>query len=304
MQRREEDDRHFDAACMEIVGSRMAMTDSRVRLPGGRELAYTGIGHPEGRSLLFFHGAPMSRWHLVGLDERFSERDLRVISPDRPGYGRSSPQPGRSMADWPSDVAALADALGIERFLVAGHSSGGPYAVVCGCSLPERVIGGVVLGGVTDMAWPAAWSGYLEDEIRLMRAPDERTTIARCVEQIGPDGRGFLESPFALPEPDLAFFGDETRQRALMATAEEAFRQGVSGYAQDVHVQGRPWPFDPSRISAPFEIVHGELDDLVPVAHSRHTAELIPTATFRLLPGHGHFTTLPELPDLASALSP
>jgi len=60
---------------------------------------------------------------------------VRVISPDRPCYGRSSPQPGRSMADWPSDVAVLTEALGIERFAVAGHSSGGPYAVACAALL-------------------------------------------------------------------------------------------------------------------------------------------------------------------------
>jgi pimeloyl-ACP methyl ester carboxylesterase len=50
-------------------------------------------------------------------------------------------------------------------------------------------------------------------------------------------------------------------------------------------------------------VAHGALDDLVPVAHSRHTAELVPGATFREYAGHGHLTILSELPGIASALA-
>lgn len=107
------------------------MKDSQLMVGRGRELAYTDIGDPGGPCVFFFHGAPMSRLHLIGLEDQFAAQGLRVLSPDRPGYGRSSPQVGRSMADWPQDIAALADALGIDRFLVAAHSSGGPYAVAC-----------------------------------------------------------------------------------------------------------------------------------------------------------------------------
>jgi pimeloyl-ACP methyl ester carboxylesterase len=278
------------------------MKDSQVTLGGGRELAYTDIGHPDGPCVFFFHGAPMSRLSLIGLEGQFAAQGLRVVSPDRPGYGRSSAQPGRSMVDWPQDVASLADALGIDRFVVAGHSSGGPYAVACAALLPERVLAGAVVAGVTDMAWPAAWDGYLEDEIQMMRALDENAAIAWCAERFGADGSGWLAEPFELPEPDVALLAEETHGKALMSAAAEAFRQGVGGYAQDVYVQGRSWAFDPSRIAVPIEVVHGELDTLLPMAHSRHTAELIQSSTFRTFPGHGHITILWELPMIASAL--
>lgn len=279
------------------------MRDACVKLAGGRQLAYTDIGDPGGSCVVFFHGAPMSRLHLVGLDGEFAVRGLRVVSPDRPGYGGSSPQPGRSMADWPNDVAALADALGIGRVMVAGHSSGGPYAVACAALRPERVLAGVVLGGVADMTWPGAREGYIEDENQIMSLPDEGAATAWCAERYGADGARFLASPFAFPQPDVALLGrDEAFERALTGAVIEAFRQGVIGYAQDVHVQGRPWPFDPSRIAVPFEILHGMLDTLVPVAHSHHTASSIPGSTFSTLPGHGHLTPVVELPAILSAL--
>lgn len=117
------------------------------------------------------------------------------------------------MADWPTDVAALADALGIDRFVVAGHSAGGPYAVACAALLLERV-SGVVLDGVTDLAWPGAWEGYFDMESHLMYMADEEAAIARCAEQFGADGSGFLTSDFEMPEPDNALFADAYDLRA------------------------------------------------------------------------------------------
>lgn len=281
------------------------MRDSQISMTGGRQLVYTDIGEHGWPCVFFFHGAPSSRLRLAYLEPQFLAERIRVISPDRPGYGRSSPQPGRSLADWPADVAALADALGIARFIVAGHSSGGPYAVACAALLPKRVSAGIVLGGVTDMGWPSAWDGYIDTESQLMRMSDEESAVAWCVERFGADGSGFLAaSGFELPEPDEQLYADEEVARLLASARTEAFRQGVAGYAQDVLIQGRPWPFNPSSITAPVHVVHGELDTLLPLAHSRHTAELIPGATLRVLPGHGHFTILGELPTMASALAP
>jgi pimeloyl-ACP methyl ester carboxylesterase len=279
------------------------MRDSEITLSGGRVLAYSEIGEPGWPPVMFFHGAPMSRLHLAYLERQFVAEQLRVVSPDRPGYGRSSPQPGRSMTDWPADVAALADALGVERFLVAGHSSGGPYAVACAALLPDRVLSAIVLGGVTDMAWSDAW-GYSAMEGHIMRLADEEAAVAWCAQQFGADGSAFSSSSdFAFPEVDGALFAGEEAGPVLAATVSEAFRQGVVGYAHDIVVQGRPWPFDPAGITVPVVVVHGELDTLIPAAHSRHTASRIPGSVLRVLPGHGHMTTVSELPQMASGLA-
>jgi pimeloyl-ACP methyl ester carboxylesterase len=253
---------------------------------------------------MYFHGAPMSRLHLTYLDQQFLEHHIRVIAPDRPGYGRSSPQPGRVLTDWARDVAMLADALGIDRFIVAGHSSGGPYAVSTAALLGARVAAGIALGGVTDMSWPAAWTGYPESEAEAMRQPTEAAAITWCVGRFGADGSRFsANSDFHWPQPDAALFTNRRDGRLIMTAAAESFRQGITAYAQDAFIQGQPWQFDPQAIDAPFFVVHGEADTLIPVSHSRHTCELIPNAQLRILPGHGHMTTLAELPALVSALA-
>jgi pimeloyl-ACP methyl ester carboxylesterase len=280
------------------------MRDSEIRLADGRALAYVDLGRRGAPCVVFSHGAPLSRLHLVPLEQRFDAEGLHVLCPDRPGYGRSSPRPGRSMLDWAGDVAALADALEVDRFLVAGHSTGGAYAVACAALLGERVLGAVVLGGVTDMAWPGAWQGYLEGrkEAELMRLGDESAVLAACAAHFGADGSGFLSEPFDLPEPDVDMLGDPAAEEAFNAALLEAFRQGIGGYAQDVHLEGRGWPFDPSRIAVPVTLLHGESDTLVPMAHSRHTADCIPSSSLRVLPGHGHLSTVAELPAAAAAL--
>jgi pimeloyl-ACP methyl ester carboxylesterase len=204
---------------------------------------------------------------------------------------------------WPDDVAALMGTLDIDRFGVAGHSSGGPYAVAVAALLPDRVSGLVTFGGVTDMGWPGAAEGYFESELELMRMPDEESVVRWCEQHFGKDGSGFMAaSGMGLPEADLPLYADDRIASLLSVARAEAFRQGVGGYAQDVSIQGRPWSFAPSQIRARGIILHGEGDTLLPLAHSLHTADLVPGARLEVLPGHGHFSLLGELPGIATGL--
>src|SRR5436190_23987660 len=178
-------------------------------LPDGRSLAYTDCGAPAGPLVVYFHGAPTSRLDLIGFEESFSAFGVRVVSPDRPGYGRSSPRPGRGFNDWAHDVAALADHLGVERFAVMGLSSGGPYAVACAALLADRVIGCGVVSGVTDMGWPPAWEGYDPNEVEIMHCASESAAATWVAERYGDDGAGLLtDSSFEWAPADLALFDD------------------------------------------------------------------------------------------------
>jgi pimeloyl-ACP methyl ester carboxylesterase len=112
--------------------------DSSIRLPDGRTLAYTEWGDVLGRPVFFFHGMPASRLFIPDPDAAADEH-VRVIAPDRPGMGRSDPQPGHVVADWPADVTALADALGLDWFGVVGWSAGTPQGFACAASITERL---------------------------------------------------------------------------------------------------------------------------------------------------------------------
>ncbi len=272
-------------------------------LTDGRTLAYTDLGAPAGPVVFYFHGAPGSRLELAGLDANFAAVGVRVITADRPGYGGSDPCAGRNTSDWADDVVALADHLGIDRFALIGLSSGGPYTVACAALLGDRVAGAIVAAGNTDMSWPGASDGYLQSELDIMAMNDEAAAVAWCEEHYGIDGSGFFDGgDIDLGPVDDAWLADGSNLASLMATMAEAFRPGVVGYAHDITVQGRPWNFDPTTITAPVIVVHGADDHLVPLAHSRHTAALIPGSELRIVDGRGHLSLTDEFPALAVEL--
>lgn len=279
------------------------MKDARIPLDDGRTLAYKEIGDPDGTPVMHFHGAPSCRTFLDYLHADFADRGLRVISPDRPGYGDTSPQPNRSLDDWPDDIVALADVIDIDRFVIIGFSSGGPYALATCALASNRVLGGVVVAGPSDPSRPPALDGLPEVEQELMAQQDEAAAVEWCTSRFGRDGGRFGEDdPFEWSEPDEAFLENDAISTHFEEVTAEALRQGISGYARDIFVQGRPWPFEPSQIGVPVHVVHGELDDIVSVAHSRRIAEAIPEASLKQLPEHGHLSIIDEFPELVAGL--
>ena len=108
-----------------------------MELNDGRTLGYAEWADPQGKPVLHFHGSGRSR--LEHPSDKSMLEGVRPITADRPGHGLSDSQPGRRLLDWPDDVTAPADHLGLDRFAVSGWSFGGPYAMTCAHKIPERV---------------------------------------------------------------------------------------------------------------------------------------------------------------------
>ena len=109
------------------------------QLSDGRKLAYGEYGDPQGHPTFYFHGGPGSRLEGALFHEGGLKHSLRIMAVDRPGMGGSDFLPGRTMLDFPKDVAALADSLGLDRFGVIGWSGGGPSALTTAYAIPERL---------------------------------------------------------------------------------------------------------------------------------------------------------------------
>ena len=117
----------------------------------GRTLAVEDRGDAAGRPVVVHMGTPNSR-HLYDRNVRdAAERGLRLIGYDRPGYGESSPQPGRTVADCADDVRAICAELGIDRLATWGISGGGPHVLACAALLPDLVT------AVASLASPAPY---------------------------------------------------------------------------------------------------------------------------------------------------
>ena len=105
----------------------------------GRILAVEQWGDPTGIPVVYLHGTPMSRLARYPDDSLFHELGVRLITYDRPGFGGSTPRPGRRVVDAAADVATIAAALGLDRFAVFGVSGGVPHAMAVAARYPERV---------------------------------------------------------------------------------------------------------------------------------------------------------------------
>jgi pimeloyl-ACP methyl ester carboxylesterase len=130
-----------------------------VKTPDGRTLAVEDAGDRSGPPVLAHVGTPNSR-HLYGRTVAdATARGLRLISYDRPGYGESTPHPGRTTADCAGDVRAICAALGIERLATRGLSGGGPHALACAALLSDLVVAAASCALRPPMT-PRAWTGW------------------------------------------------------------------------------------------------------------------------------------------------
>lgn len=281
---------------------------SEIELPGGRALSYAEFGRPNGTPLFLFHGTPGSR--LTGRlgHNAAADRNIRLIVPDRPGFGRSDFQSGRTILDWPDDITVLASSLGIEKFGVAGISGGGPYALACAARLPERVTGTAVVSGLGPVR-----NTTVRGMSRLNRT---QLTIARKVPLLfraewmilGLFGQRYPEKLMtkvtsSLPEVDRDVFQRDEVHDTLVADLQEAMVRGSRGVAHELTLMARPWGFRLEEIAAPVHLWQGELDRNVPVAMGRYQSKALPNCTATFLPSAGHYWYVDNLDTVFAALT-
>jgi pimeloyl-ACP methyl ester carboxylesterase len=265
-----------------------------VRLSDGRVLGMERLGSPGETPVLFFHGLPGSRLDFLSESRACARAGVELIALDRPGFGVSSPQPGRVPLDWARDVAELADVLGLGRFAVLGYSAGAKYALACAYALPERIAAAGVLAGSAPPETPGWDEGMIAAERAAQWASLHAPLLARAGWSAlgalarrlpGPVMEGFARG---LGGPDRRLIGDPDVREALLLTLLEGLRQGGAAIVEDYAIEGRAWGFDLARIEVPVLLWHGDQDDDVPLAHAHWLAERIPGASLEMVAGAGH----------------
>src|SRR5262245_8517160 len=128
------------------------MKNGTITTTDGRTVGFADYGTRDQTAVVWCHGGPGNRFEPSFVADSAGRAGMRLIGIDRPGYGRSTPQPGRTIGGWVPDAMAVVDHLGIDRFVVIGASTGGAYALAL-ASLSSRVIAGVACCALSDMRW-------------------------------------------------------------------------------------------------------------------------------------------------------
>ena len=263
-----------------------------IKLKDDRTLGYAEWGEPAGKPVFHFHGSGSSR--LERPPDKSMLSGVRLITVDRPGHGLSEFQPKRQLLDWPDDVTALADHLGLNRFAVSGASFGGPYALTCAYKIPERLTAVGLISSFAPQDRPGAnegratavrfllgaarrapWLGklFMGMQARMMRGDPERL------------GRQLFASA---PDSDKALFEQPQVLAVLLETMREGLRAGGQGPAWEGTIMVRPWGFRLEDITIAVHIWHGEADTNNPLQCGEYLRDTIPNTRATFLPGEGH----------------
>jgi pimeloyl-ACP methyl ester carboxylesterase len=284
------------------------LEDLTLRLRDGRILGYAEYGAAEGVPLFVFHGTPGARLQVGAAHAPALARGIRVIAPDRPGFGLSTRLAGREIADWPEDVRELADALRLERLAVVGISGGAPYAAACAWRLPERITRAGLVSGVASAPGQRLGQGLRRPERLVLDVVLGSPWLMRSLMAAGAvPSRRFAAWIFAraramAPPVDRAILHRPEVAACLVAGLREAFRQGGQGVADDLLLLTRRWTFRAEEIRVPVRLWHGDADPVVPVAMGRHLADAIPYCRAEFIPGGGHFLVFDRIDTLLDAM--
>ncbi len=282
--------------------------EERLHLPDGRVLSYMQFGAPEGLPVFGFHGTPGSRFMFRLADEPARRMGVRIIAPERPGFGVSTFQRNRTLSDWACDVMALANELGLSRFGVAGVSGGGPYAAACAALLPDRVTAAALVSPVGPVQPPEGARVIGAAQHLTFRLFHRITLAMRGALAVG--RLMFLNTPTSIydfilsraVQTDRRILSRHDVRRNLIDGVAEGLRPGVRGAIQEMKIFGRPWNIPFSAIRAPTFLWQGTADRNVPVAAALHLAELIPNCRLWKMDGAGHYWIFDHIEDVLQVL--
>lgn len=267
---------------------------------GGGSLEVLIAGPRDGLPMVFHHGTPGGVAMYRPMVTAAAQRGLQTVLYGRPGYGRSTPRPGRQVADAAGDVAAILSELGARQFVTVGWSGGGPHALACAALLAGRCQAAASVAGVAPFeAGGLDWmAGMAEENISEFSAAlageRELTTLltdaapalmAVTGDQVAASLGGLVcEADVAALRGELADY--------LAAEFRAGLAAGITGWRDDDLAFVRDWGFAlavPGGV-APVSVWQGDQDKMVPVAHGQWLARHVPAARSHFLAGAGHLT--------------
>jgi pimeloyl-ACP methyl ester carboxylesterase len=271
--------------------------DRETALPGGGSAAWREWGATTGDPVVFLHGTPGSRLFCPDPATR-----ARLITVDRPGYGRSTPLEVPTLTGFAEIVGRIADEADLRRFAVIGFSGGGPYALACGALLGDRVscVGVVSSWGPVDELEAAHASLTAEERqvLAAVRADPAGATALLCEH-----GQWYADTPLRFLEADRepadeAVLGDAAFRSTFADTNLEGALQGQAGLVCDWVADALPWGFRLADIGVPVDLWVGEQDSGRAPLDAAEIVRRIPSCTVHACEDEGHWLLIPRWPEI------
>jgi pimeloyl-ACP methyl ester carboxylesterase len=272
--------------------------DRRLILADGRVIGFREYGAADGLPIICFHGTPGSRVMFGIADDFARENGLRLVAPERAGFGMSSFAKARPLAQSADEMVALCDALGVERVALAGVSGGAPFAAAFAAARPERVSAMGLVSPVGPFAGPERPRRIGPAHRLVFRVLPGVPLLYRFLFSFG--RAGFLFVPDAMAAllmsrsapSDWRILSEKRVRKNLLRGLREGVRPGVGGAVEELRCFSRPWNLPLESITAPTILWQGLSDRNVPVPAALRLGELIPGCEVRRIEGAGHYWIL------------
>jgi pimeloyl-ACP methyl ester carboxylesterase len=276
----------------------------------GRELEVLRAGPERGLPFVFHGGTPTAASEFPHIAQAALERGWQFVMYSRPGYARSTAQPGRSVADASGDTAEILDLLNHDRFVTLGWSGGGPHALACAALLPDRCAAAATLAGAAP--YPAEGIDWLrgmgpENVEEFGAAIESPGKLTAYLQRQAPSHAAVTGEEIAAVLGGLVSDVDRlalTGELAdtIAASLRRALSAGIAGWLDDDLAFTRPWGFELSEISVPVSVWQGARDMMVPFAHGQWLAANTPGARAHLYDHEGHISLLQQMPRILDDL--
>lgn len=284
------------------------MKDNTLVLKDGRTLAYTDQGDLSGQPIFFVHGNPGSRLSLHPDTSIAQGLGVRLITPDRPGYGLSDFQPDRNLLDFPLDITELADSLGLDTFSLLGYSAGGPYVAACAYKIPHRIKRATIVSGVSPFDRKGFYEGMNTTWIMAFKISKHlpfwilRAFIWIHTAKVkkNPE-RAVSDFGSTLTQSDRLIMSRPQVLEAFIKNRLEATRRGAKGWAKESKILTSPWGFNLESISIPIDLWYWQEDMVTPAQMGRYMNVKIPASRLHIFPNGGHLSIIDAWENILSS---
>lgn len=268
---------------------KLSLDKGIVELPNGRKVSFSIYGCENGKELLFCHGVNGTRIQASLFESVAYKLGLKIITPDRPGYGESTPVLKRDYMDWADDIQMFLDKLGIKKCGILGLSAGGNYALACLFKYPKYFSKAVMVSSASGAFKSRKGPERMLADF-LLKHPSYISIYLGFMFKLNNSAKKmkYMIQKLGMSDSDIELFEKMDIASLITLTEKEAYINGSEVPASDVTRAIQDVDFDLSKITIPVKFWYGGQDRVVPANVARIVEKLIPNVEIIIKEDAGH----------------
>jgi len=281
--------------------------EGHLMLSDGRRLQYAEFGDPQGWPVIHIHGILGCRYERLPDDDSTTKLGVRLIIPDRPGYGLSGHAPGHGYLDFADDLLQLVDHLDIEQCSVMGLSIGAIYGSAFAYRTPQRLRKLAMISSTPPFRSFSDFTG-VPASLKLLIAfskflPTAAQMITETAIKNACKNPGKFLANIPVCDSDQAIFAHPFLQEHIEQCLLTGNKDCHAGFVDDILLTADPWPFPVEDIRTKIDFWHGTEDQHSPIHRIKPVIDAAPNKYFHRIEGGGHFLIYKHWQEILESLT-